>query len=218
MENEKRESVTDSRLNWEDQYKKLNNYIKYVAAAVAPGLKSSSLGADDLYQEGLILLYNCYEKYSAKPEPEFQSLFKSSLWRKLKGMCYKKKEFVTVDVDEVFNLGTCETLDVLYERNRVSEVKDLIRKSPDALRIFEQFLQPSKEVVFEAEMDFNRKEFLKLQGLKKSSPSEVRIKPEFIRRGLKMKVGQFKEAFKLLQEAVYLVYSEDFNITKYSLA
>ena len=208
--------ICEENMTWEIQYKKLDNYIKYVAGQVAPGLQSPALGADDLYQEGLILLYNCFEKYKLKSEKEFQAIFKSSCWRLLRGFCYKKKEVVTVDLDDVYNAGCDDnTLNDLYQEYRLQQVYDLMKGCPDAVKILKEFVEPSEKTFWEATMDYNRKSFLKQQGKSVSVPSSVKIKPAFIKKSLGMTDKQFKEGFKVVQKSVYRVYSYEYDIKAY---
>ena len=208
--------VAHPDMNWETQYKKLNNYIKFVAGQVVSGLPSAVMSAEDLYQEGLILLYTCFEKYKLKPENEFQALFKTSCWRLLKGFCYKKKEFQTVDLDEVFDMGYDDNSILhIYEEYKLQQVRDLLKSDSVALSIFNEIIEPSKQTCWEAEMDFHRKECLKAQGKRVFATTEVEIKPEMVRRGLKLPIQEFNTALKLVRSTVYSVYSLDTDIKSY---
>lgn len=209
--------ICDANMTWDIQYKKLDNYIKYVAGQVAPGLQSAAMSSEDLYQEGLFLLYTCFEKYKLKPENEFQALFKSSCWRLLRGFCYKKKEIMTVDLDEGVGVGcSSEVIDDMYRQFQLNQVYELLNGFPDAMKIFKEFVQPSDKTFWEANMDYNRKVFLKAQGKSVSVPSEIRVKPAFIKKSLGMTDSQFREGFKVVQSSVYAVYSVDHEIKNYT--
>ena len=172
----KLEEVAEPDMNWDTQYNKLNNYVKFVAGQVVSGLPSAMMSSEDLYQEGLILLYTCFEKYKLKTESEFHAIFKASCWRLLKGFCYKKKEFQTVDLEEVFDIGfNDDSISELYEEYKIQQVIDLIQGNPNAINILNEILNPSYKTVWEAEMDFSRKECLKAQGKKAFSSSEQKI-------------------------------------------
>lgn len=212
----KLEDITDPNMTWDIQYTKLDNYIKHVAKQVVSGLPSAMMSAEDLYQEGLILLYRCFEKYKLKPENEFQALFKTSCWRLLRGKCYKKKEFKTVDLDEVYDVGLKDTsFNEMYDGIKLQQVKDALAGNELALKILEESVSPSKESLWQAQMDFYRKETMKLQGKRSFSVSTIEMKPEFIRRALKVSKKEFNEAFRLLQSEVYAVYSLDTDIKSY---
>lgn len=212
----KLEDIADPNMTWDIQYTKLDNYVKYVAGQVVSGLPSAMMSAEDLYQEGLILLYNCFEKYRLKPEKDFQSLFKTSCWRLLRGYCYKKKEFQTVDLEEVYDVGFKDTsFNEMYDGIKLQQVKDALAGNELALKILEEAVSPSKESLWQAQMDFYRKETMKLQGKRSFSVTTIEMKPEFIRRALKVSKEEFNEAFRLLQSEVYAVYSLDTDIKSY---
>lgn len=210
--------IADPRMTWDTQYEALNNYIKFAAGQVVSGLPSAMLGSDDLYQEGLILLYQCFEKYRLKPESEFQTLFKTSLWRKLRGFCYKKPEVKTVDLDEIFDLGYNDTvINDMYEEYRVQQVLELIKFSPIAVRIFQEVLYPSEGFVDALDMDMARKETIQSQGRNIHVPSELQFRKDILRKYLGVTENEFSEAFKQLQASVYEIYSEDSEITNYKM-
>lgn len=213
----KLDDIRDSRMTWDIQYQALNNYIKFAAAQVVPGLPSSAMGVDDLYQEGLILLYQCFEKYKLKPEVEFQALFKASLWRKLRGFCYKKPEVKTVDLDEIFDLGYSDTVvSDMYEEYRIQQVLELIHSSPIAVKIFQEILYPSKGFVEALDMDMARKETIRDQGYGVHVASELQFKKGVLRKHLGLSENEFMDAFKQLQASIYEVYSEDVEVTNYN--
>jgi hypothetical protein len=208
--------ITDPNMTWDKQFAALNNYIKFAAGQVVSGLPSAMLGSDDLYQEGLILLYQCFEKYRFKPESEFQTLFKTSLWRKLRGFCYKKPEVKTVDLDEVFDLGYTDTIiNDMYEEYRVQQVLELIKSCPLAVKIFQEVLYPSQGFIDALDMDIARKETIQSQGRNVHVPSEISFRKDVLRKYLGITESEFSGAFKQLQSSVYAIYSEDSEITNY---
>ena len=208
--------LVDPNMKWDIQYKKLDNYIKFAAGQVVAGLPSAMLGSDDLYQEGLILLYQCFEKYKLKPEDEFHTLFKTSLWRKLRGFCYKKPEVKTVDLEEVFDLGyNDDTISDMYEEYRTQQVLELIKSSPIAVRIYQEVLYPSKGFVEALDMNMARRETVRDQGHNIHVSSELQFDKKILRKYLGITENEFSSAFKLLQSSVYEIYSEDTQITSY---
>lgn len=212
----KLEDVVEPDMNWDTQYKKLNNYIKYVAGQVVSGLPSAMMSAEDLYQEGLILLYNCFEKYKFKTEKEFHAIFKASCWRLLKGFCYKKKELQQVDLDTVYDLGYDDNAIIdMYEEFRIQQVVELLAGDQTAINILKEIISPSEKTVYEMQMDYYRKECLKAQGKKSCVPSEMEIKPVILRKSLGLTEKEFSTAFKKLQSEVYAVYAVDCDIKSY---
>lgn len=208
--------LADPRMTWDIQYGALNNYIKFAAAQVVSGLPSAMLGADDLYQEGLILLYQCFEQYRLKPESEFQTLFKTSLWRKLRGFCYKKPEVKTVDLDEIFDLGYSDTtISDMYDEYRLNQAIELLKSCPLAVKILEEVLYPSRGFVEALDMDMARKETIKDQGYNIHVPNELQFRKDVLRKYLGIAENEFSDAFKQLQSVIYKIYSEDVEITTY---
>ena len=211
------EDVLDENMKWDIQFEKLTNYIKFVAGQVAPGLQSAMMSSEDLYQEGLLLLYTCFEKYKLKSEQEFQSIFKTSCWRLLRGFCYKKKEIPTVDLDEIFDMGYSDNVIAdLYEEYRLQQVADLLEGNQNALNILKEIISPSDRTVWEMQMDYARHETLKQQGKKITVSSEMTVKPLILRRSLGLTITEFNSAFKETQSAVYAVYSGDTEIKNYT--
>lgn len=213
--------IADPEMRWEIQYEKLNNYIKYVAGQVAPGIQSGSITAEDLYQEGLLKLYNQFNEYILKPETEFHYIFKASLWRHLKGMCYKKKEHQVVDLDEVFDNGedavgfTDDVFEEIYEENRISQVRELLSRCPVAESIFQELIEPSESTVLEAQKEFNDKIAKVASGKRKFVASEVEVKPDTVRKVLKIPKGEFNEYMRMIRSVVYSIYSQDTRINSY---
>lgn len=203
-------------LNWDDLYEGLNNYIKYAAKNVASSTSNSVVtSAEDLYQEGLLLLYKCYEKYMYKPRNEFEYLFKASIWRLLRNIAYKN-EFTLVDLDTAYDIGYDDTtLSDMYEEYRLKQVVELLGDNQVALNILKEMINPSDRTVWESDMDIARKDTLKQQGFSLNVPRTVDVKGTFIQRALKITNKMYQENLRILQECVYKVYSQDREITSY---
>ena len=204
-------------LDWEEQFKKFDNYIKFASKQVISGLSYCFYEAEDLYQEGLLLLWQCFERYQYKSETEFQYLFKSSLWRLLRDKV-GKPNLETTDIDEVYDaeVGYSEShIENMYEEYRMKQVYDLLMGNPTAISILNEILNPSEVTVEECDKDMARKEMLKSQGVQLKVPTSVEIKPVHIRRALNLSEEIYAKNFKLVQMAVYEVYAKDCNIKNY---
>lgn len=205
-------------LDWDEQHKKFDNYIKFAAKQVVSNLSYCFHGADDLYQEGLLLLWQCFERYQYKSEREFQYLFKSSLWRLLRDKV-GKPNLETTDIDEVYDaeeIGYSENcLEDMFEEYRMKQVYDLLVGNPTAISILNEILNPSKVTVEECDKDMARKEMLKNQGVQLNVPTSIEIKPVHIQRALHLSEEIYAKNFKLVQMAVYEVYAKDCDIKNY---
>lgn len=203
-------------LDWDEQLSKFDNYIKFASKQVVSNMTSSCFyGADDLYQEGLLLLWQCFERYQSKGEEEFQYLFKSSLWRLLRSKA-NKSSVDSVDIEEVFDIGYSEdSLEEMYEEYRMKQVQDLLVGNPTAISILNELLNPSKVTVEECDKDMARKEMLKSQGIWVNTSTSVEVRPIHIQRALKLTEEMYVKNFKLIQMAVYEVYGKDCSIRSY---
>lgn len=193
-------------MTWDALYSKFVNYIKFAAKKVAETACDTSVSAEDMFQEGQLVLYNCFTKYNDRPESEFAALFKSSLWRKLRDIA-SHRSFINIDIDEAYDLGyTEDTVQAIYDDYRMSQVADMLQDSPVALTIFNEFINPSRDTIWESEMDIARKEMLRAQDYKVSVPHSVRVRGTYIQRALGITKKSFNENLKIVKACVSDVY------------
>ena len=206
-------TTTREELQWDDIYTSLVNYIKFAAKQVSSQSNNSTLhSAEDLFQEGQLLLYHCFNLYKHKDVNEFKALFKSSLWRRLRDLGGRKAH-IQVDIEDAFDVGyTDSVVEDLYNEQKLQQVADMLASSPIALTIFKEFVNSSKRTLWEAEMDIARRMTLKDQNFKVSIPSTVIVKGVHIQRAMELSKGKFNEQFKLVKDCVAKVYSQS-NIT-----
>lgn len=197
---------TTKELQWDDIYSSLINYIKFASKQVYTQSNNTLYSAEDLFQEGQLLLYHCFTIYKHKPFNEFSALFKASLWRKLRELC-GKKAFIQVDLEDAYDLGYSEdVLEDLYNEYKLQQVASLLENSPIALTIFKEFVNPSSRTMWEAEMDVARKATLKEQGYSVAVPKTVQIKSLHIQRALEIPKVRFNEYLKIVKSCVSSVY------------
>lgn len=202
------------QLQWDDVYSKLVNLIKYAARNVALEYNTgAAVTAEDLFQEGQIVLYQCYEKYMYKPYEEFATLFRTSLWRKLRDIA-KRKRFQLVDLEDAYDLGyTEDVVEDLYNEYRLQQVAEMLESTPIALTIFKEFVNPSQRTLWEARMDIARKDTLKRQSQLSYVPQSTQVKGTHIQRALEISKTKFKENFTLVKQCVSEVYGSDDSIS-----
>ena len=90
------------RLSWDDVYEKFVKLIKFAAKNVYNTFQTES--AEDLFQEGQLVLYRCWLFYGDKDMSNFSTIFKSALWRKLREISGRKRHF-TVDFETMSEKG-----------------------------------------------------------------------------------------------------------------
>ena len=203
---------TGEPLDWNTIYNNLVNYIKFAAKQVAMQYNTGVVNsAEDLFQEGQLLLYHCYELYKFKPENQFNALFKASLWRKLRGIG-SKHEFIQVDITESYDLGyNDEVVNDMYEEYKLQQVVELLGDNDIALTIIKELINPSDRTLWEAQMDMARKQTLKDQNYNIAVPQSVTIKGVHIQRGLEITKSSFKEAMGVVKDVVSKVFHKDMD-------
>lgn len=209
----KRTPIIVPTLSWEEIYDKFVNLIKYASGQVIQNTNSGLISSEDLFQEGQLLLYECFMKYGNKSMEEFTYLFKASLWRKLRDVCNKESKWVLVDIEDAYDIGyTDEVVENMYENYLYQQVAEILKDSPIALTIFKEFVNPSLRTVWEAKMDVARKEMSKLQGKLKYSPNNVVINKTHIQKALEVSTRVFNENFNMVKDAVSVVYGYEYKI------
>lgn len=199
-------------LDWNTVYNNLVNYVKFAAKQVASQYNTGVMNsAEDLFQEGQLLLYNCFERYKFKPVNEFNALFKASLWRKLRGIG-AEKDFITVDITEAYDIGYSEeVVSDMFEEYKLQHVVELLSHNEIALTILKEYINPSARVLWEAQMDVARKQTLKDQNYAVAVPQSVKVKGVHIQRGLEITKVAYREAFGEVKRVMSSVYGQDFN-------
>ena len=197
-------------LQWDDVYSKLVNYIKFASKQVAEQYQTGTVSAEDLFQEGQLLLYHCYTLYKHKNINEFNALFKASLWRKLREIGKKQQKIpIEVNIEDAYDLGySDEVVEDIYQEYKLQQVAEMLESHPVALTIFKEFINPSSRTLWEAEMDVARKLMLKEQNYSISVPKSIQIKGIHIQRALEITKVSFNENLKLMKSVVSSVYGK----------
>lgn len=208
---------SDVELQWDDIYAQLVNYIKFASKQVAGQYETGAVNsAEDLFQEGQLLLYHCYTVYKHKAMNEFSALFKASLWRKLREIGKKEQKApIEVDIEDAYDLGYDENvIDDIYQEYKLQQVASILENYPIALTIFKEFVNPSTRTLWEAEMDVARRTMLQEQNYSVAVPRSIQIKGIHIQRALEITKSNFDENFRAVKEAVTSVYKTDSRETE----
>ncbi len=201
------EEDTGEELQWDTIYQQLVNYIKFAAKQVSEQYQTGVVqSAEDLFQEGQLLLYHCYTVYKNKSIGQFNALFKASLWRKLREIG-KKNRFICVDIEDAYDIGySDEVVEDMYQEYKLQQIAEMLEDSPIALTILKEFINPSSRTLWEANMDVARKQTLKDQNYSIAVPKSINIKGIHIQRALEIPKSQFTENYKIVKNSVSQVY------------
>lgn len=202
--------IQNNRLEWDEVYEKFVNYIKFASSSTYNQFQTES--AEDLFQEGQLVLYRCWLLYGNKGWDDFTPMFKASLWRRLREFSGKKRHF-TVDFDTLIECGAEpgeeKDLDAdIDEKMRFQKLTELLADQPVALTILKEFVSPGDRTLWECQMEYARKEMMKSQNRHVIVPSSVQPTPKVIRRGMEISIAKFDQHFAILKDAMRQVYGD----------
>lgn len=207
-------------VTWEDALKQFDNLIKFAASKqISTSYNDSMYTVEDLYQEGLIKLYDCWHKWCFNPEnnkdmEEFGAIFKVSLFRAVKKGSNRKKDgggnFVEiVDLEDsamenmVGDEGNIDIVEKMYREYGINEICKLL--SPTALELLNEMLNPSAFTLYEVWANSKRKEMLREQGVKVAVPKTNTIKMKHIVKSLGLTTKQYDVAMSEIKEKAKLI-------------
>lgn len=193
------------KLSWDDVVDQFDNLIKFAAKQQSEKNQymDKMLSAEDLYQEGMIKLYNCWEIWCNDPKndkdmEEFGPIFRVSLFRHVKNEgCKKTFNYVDLE-DAIFNIEGESGEDVverMYRENGLRHLREMLT-SPIASRLLEELIEPSEETMFQVYADMERKKMLKSQGKRVNIPKDTTVRMKHIQRALQITSKQYDKAME----------------------
>lgn len=203
-----RSPIIIERLPWNEVYDKFVSLIKFAARSVFNQFKT--VEAEDLFQEGQLILYRCWTLYGDKGWNEFTPIFKASLWRKLREISGKKHHY-TVDFDTLIEEGdepgyTTDFDTNLDDEEKLTRLAESLRDNPIALTILREFLNPSERTLWEGKMEIARKEMLRAQNYNVMIPKTISPSRKAIKRGMEISQLKFDQGFDALKKAAKEIY------------
>lgn len=198
------------KLEWDFVYKKFVNLVKHAAKEVyldRANYIDQSLSVEDLYQIGVIKLYDIYEKYNHLPIEEFKMLFTTSLYRAIKDAAKPRREN---DLETaLLTTGEAPTYEVEsgYER-MAEEIRDNL-DSDIAVAVLCEIINPSPKTLWHSWADRARKMCLRDQGKKVNLPRKAEVKYKHIRDSLGITSKQFDNAIKEIKFITELVINKE---------
>jgi hypothetical protein len=208
-------------LTFEETTSKFSNLIHFVTRKYIPN--SQAYDRNDFYQDSLIVLYKCWNRYRDKPIEEFKTIFSVSLKRLL---CNKIKKgnldsnqvsynnLVQLDDGEISDSEyedskgkLDDNLNNIYVQEGLLQLQELLSGNIVASAILEELLSPSDRTIWELNMDKARKKMLHDQG-----HSEVRVtrsmnlRMHHIARSLGISINDLNKGLKEIREQAYNVF------------
>ncbi len=179
-------------LKWEEVFENFENLVKFAAGKTyRESLVDNAVSAQDLYQIGMIKLYECWLKYANLPLEEFKAVFSAALFRSVRRGAKSK---ITLDLEEalVGEEGHEDGyIDSLMFRESLLKLKDEL-ESPIAIAILQELIEPSPRTIWEVWADGARKRQLKEnQNKNVNLLKNNEVKMKHIRSALQITQKQF---------------------------
>jgi hypothetical protein len=192
------------KLTWDEVLKQFKNLIKYAAKQQVQNRGTDTMmSAEDLFQEGMIKLYDCWNIWCVgrnKDMDEFAPIFKKSLFRCVqKGSTNKKPVFV--DIEDAEHTLEGEKVDVVERMYREEGLKNLSESLSHVSKLLlEELMEPSPRTLFEVWADIERKKMVKSQGKKVNIPKDNTVRMKHIVRSLGITQKQYDNAMIEIKE------------------
>lgn len=198
-------------LGWDEVYEEFENLIKFAARNVylQQVVADYSIGADDLYQIGMCKLYDCWKRYVNVSMEEFKAVFSVSLFRAVRQSVIQENKTkvlnVTLDHEEYDEGASFGSYEINYEddimfKQYIEELREEV-KSPIAIAILSELIDPSPRTIFNAWADKARRRKVKSQGKTANIPENAGVKMKHIRDSLGITQKQFDVSIKEIRNA-----------------
>lgn len=207
-------------LSWDQVYSKYENFVKYKRTEfMKSNYGLTEQDSEDLIQEGLFVLYNCYQKYKHLDEGQFHALVMTSIKNAM--LAYVKKRNVVTEYDATledneYKLGQEQEIkEYGLDADLVEDLKILSEhlKSPLAKAVLLEMINPSPRTRKIALADMYRRKFFKKLGKKINGktvavPKSCEIKIRHIQRALNVSSKQIARAREEIQETAKKLQKE----------
>jgi hypothetical protein len=192
------------KLTWDAVVKQFQNLVKHAAKQQVLNYGvDNMMSAEDLYQEGMIKLYDCWEIWCVgrnKDMDEFGPIFRKSLYRCVqKGSTANKPSFV--DIEDTANTLKADDVDTVERMYREEGLETLANNLGDTARLLlEELIEPSPRTLFEVWADIERKKMVKSQGKRVNIPKDNTVRMKHIIRSLGITQKQYDVAMLEIRE------------------
>lgn len=175
------ESTLNLKLTWEMVVSQFESLIKFAARQQVENRGTdNSISAEDLYQEGMIKLHQCWQKWcveQGKDMDEFGPIFRTSLFRRVRQVGGKRA--MHIDLEDASNTledtSTEDPVERMYVEHGINHLKSIL-SSEISRNLLEDMIQPSARTLYEVWVDIKRKEMIKSQGYKTNIPTDTTVR------------------------------------------
>ncbi len=189
---------TPLKLTFEQVTEQFHKLIWFAAKQQISNYPTDTMSSiDDLYQEGLIKLYDCWEIWCQdknKDMDEFGPIFRKSLFRVMKkGNSTRKPNFVDIDDavgDALIDGDTpADSVDRMHREKGLMELANSL--SDTGRRLLEELADPSARTLYEVWADTQRKMMLRSQGKRVNIPKDGTVRMKHIIRSMGITQKQY---------------------------
>lgn len=200
-------------LSWDRVLEQFDNLIKYAAKKQVQNYPSDNMiSVEDLYQEGIIKLYDCWTIWCVgknKDMDEFGAIFRKSLFRAVRSKASTPtlNNAVLVDLETTANYlkddSQEDVVERMYRENGIAHLSEMLT-SEVAVKILGELAEPSPETLYEVWADIKRKEMLKSQGKRVNVPKDTTVRMKHIIRALGITQKQYDVAIVEIRQKAHL--------------
>ncbi|MNW28293.1 hypothetical protein D3C74_51150 [compost metagenome] len=193
-------------LEWDAVYEQYKNLVKYAAKNTykSRGHVDNAVSIEDLFQLGMLKLFDCWERYKHLSMEEFKHVFSAALFRAVRRGA---RPNMTLDVEgAVEEQASAEDFtECLVTSEGLENLKSEIN-SPVALAILHELMDPSPRTLWEVWADKARKTKLKSQGKNVNAPKTNEVRMKHIRLALNITQKQFDLGIAEIREKAALSF------------
>lgn len=210
MSNEN-EVSSDTKVSWDQAVEQFENLVKFAAKQEAQkGTLDGMSSAEDLYQIGMIKLYDCWVKWCEDKEQnkgmdEFGPIFRTSLFRAVRK---RRCQHQYTDLEDALNNVPDDTYEDFSEeisrKQAVKSIEESLSTSV-AKQLFSELLNPSLKTLYEVTADIQRRKMLKSQGKRVNIPKDNTVRMKHISRALNISTKQYDIAIAEIREKATII-------------
>ena len=195
-------------LSWDFVVKQFENLVKYAAKQRVTNYPvDGHISAEDLYQEGMIKLYDCWKIWCVdrnKPLEEFKNIFSVSLFREVGKKAGRK--VVQIDLEDIPLEYNEDVVEHMYVESGVQQLLDIL-DSKESRGIVRELIQPSQQTLYEVWADIKRKEMIKSQGKRVNIPKDNTVRMKHIIRSLGITSKQYDNAMLEIRSKAKIAFN-----------
>jgi len=203
------------KLTWDAVVEQFESLVKFAAKQQVQNYGTDSmLSAEDLYQEGMIKLYDCWMIWcvgKGKDMDEFGPIFKVSLFRAMRNKGRRNNTPTFIDIEDTDNYleddNSEDTVERMHREQGLTRLREILT-SEISKRLLDELEEPSPRTLYEVWADSKRKEMLKSQGRRVNIPKDNTVRMKHIVRSLGITSKQYDVAMVEIREKARIALRE----------